>query len=68
MQYSLRAIRVNKGETQIEAAKAIGIRVETLANYEKGITYPDIPILKRIEEHYGVSYNDINFFLQLNYS
>ena len=32
MQYSLRAIRVNKGETQEEASKAIGIRVETLKN------------------------------------
>lgn len=62
MQYSLRAIRVNKGETQEEASKAIGIRVETLANYEKGITYPDIPILKKIEKHYGVNYNDIDFF------
>lgn len=62
MQYSLRAIRVNKGETQEEAAKAIGVRVETLANYEKGITYPDIPILKKIEQHYGVNYNDIDFF------
>lgn len=62
MQLTLKAIRINKGETQEEAAKAMKISVETLANYEKGITYPDIPILKRIEEHYDVEYNDINFF------
>lgn len=62
MKYSLKAIRINKGETQEQAAKGIGISVETLANYERGITYPDIPVLKRIEEHYGTNYNDIDFF------
>lgn len=62
IKYSLRAIRVNKKVTQEEAARAIGISVETLAKYEKGVTYPDIPILKKIEEYYGVNYNDIDFF------
>lgn len=62
MQYSLKAIRINKGVTQEEAARAIKISVETLANYEKGITFPDIPVLKRIEEYYGVNYNEIDFF------
>ena len=33
-----------------DSSNLIGISVETLANYEKGITYPDIPILKKIEE------------------
>lgn len=61
MKYTLKAIRINKGETQEEASKCIGISVETLANYEKGITYPDIVILKKIEKHYGINYNDIDF-------
>lgn len=61
MPYSLRDIRMYRKETQEEASKGIGISVETLANYEKGVTYPDIPILKKIEKHYGVNYNDINF-------
>ena len=60
--YSLRAIRNNKKESQEETAKAVGVSTETWANYEKGLTYPDIPTLKRIEEHFGVSYNDIDFF------
>lgn len=62
MKYSLRAIRINRKETQEQAAKGIGISVETLANYEKGITYPDVPMLQRIEEYYNVNYNDIDFF------
>lgn len=61
MQFTLKALRVNKGETQEQAAKNIGVSVETLANYEKGVTYPDIPTLKKIEEHYNTKYENINF-------
>lgn len=64
-QYSLKAIRINKGDTQEKAAKGIGISVETLANYEKGNTFPDIPILKRIEKYYGVKYEEIDFLCPL---
>lgn len=62
MKYSLKAIRVNNNETQEQTAKAIGISVETWQNYEKGITFPDVPILKKIEKHFNVSYDDIDFF------
>lgn len=58
---TLKAIRINKGDTQEEAAKGIGISVETLANYEKGVTYPDVPTLEKILTYYGVKYDDINF-------
>ena len=62
MQYTLKALRINKGYSQEKAAELIGISVETLANYEKGNTYPDIPILKKIENVYQTQYNNINFF------
>lgn len=62
MKYSLKAIRVNHNETQEQSAKAVGISVETWQNYEKGITFPDVPILKKIEKHFSVSYDDIDFF------
>lgn len=62
MKFTLKALRINKGYSQENAAKLIGISVETLANYEKGITYPDIPILKKIEEVYETKYDNINFF------
>ncbi len=63
MQMTLKAIRVNKGLSQEDAAKAIGISEDTLSNYERGKTYPDIPTLKRIEEVYETSYENINFFI-----
>ena len=58
---TLRAARVNKDLSQKEAALKLGIAVDTLANYEKGITFPDVPCIKKIEELYEVSYNDIDF-------
>lgn len=63
MAMTLKAIRINKGLSQEEAAKLIGIGSDTLSNYERGITFPDIPVLKKIEEVYEVKYDDINFLL-----
>ena len=62
VKYSLRAIRINANEKQEDTAKALGISPDTWANYEKGKTFPDIPVLKKIEEHFNISYNDIDFF------
>ena len=62
MKYSLKAIRVNAKENQEETAKAIGVSPDTWANYEKGKSFPDIPVLKRIEKHFNITYNDIDFF------
>jgi len=62
LELTLRALRINKGYSQEKASKLIGISVDTLANYEKGITFPDIPVLKKIEEVYETNYNNINFF------
>lgn len=64
MQLTLKAIRVNKGLSREEASKLIGISVDTLGNYENGKSYPDVPVLKKIEEVYDTEYNKINFFPQ----
>lgn len=66
MKITLKAARVSKDLTQKDAAKLIGITVETLANYEKGKTYPDIPILKKIEDTYDVRYNQLIFLPENN--
>lgn len=64
MSLTLKACRVNKNLTQTEAANALGIRKETLANYEAARTFPDVPTIKKMEELYGVQYSDINFFAE----
>ena len=44
-----------------EAAQKIGVSTDTLGNYERGKSYPDIPILRKIESVYGVPYDRIIF-------
>ena len=61
MTVTLKAARTNKGLSQKEAAKLIGISEATLSNYERAIRFPDIPILKKIEDVYGIEYSNINF-------
>ena len=64
MPMSLKAARINKNLTQREAALLIGVSVPTIANYEKGASFPDVPIIKKIEKGYGLPYSEINFFPQ----
>lgn len=64
MQITLKAARVNKGFTQAEAAKALGVSEDTLWNYESGRSYPNVPIIKRIEDVYGIPYSDILWCLE----
>lgn len=63
---TLKQARELKGYNQEEAAKLIGISKDTLGNYERGKSYPDVPIIRRIEELYGVPYNRL-IFLPLDY-
>ena len=66
MAITLKAARVNKGFNQAEAAKAIGISKDTLSNYERGISFPDVPIINSIEKVYGVKYNELIFLPNKN--
>lgn len=62
MSITLRAARVNKNLTQAQAAKALNISPDTIRQYEAGKTFPDVPMIRKIEKLYGVSYNEIDFF------
>lgn len=61
MPITLKSARVNKNLTQAEAAKLIGVTVDTLSNYERGKSYPDVPIIKKMEQVYGLPYSDLIF-------
>lgn len=60
---TLKTARELKKLSQEEAAEQIGVSVDTLSNYERGKTFPDVKTLKRIEEVYGVSYNQLIFLI-----
>lgn len=49
---TLAAARVNAGLKQQEAAKALGISVATLQNYESGKTIPQWNTVQKIESVY----------------
>ena len=61
--FTLKNAREMKRYTQKEAAKRIGVSVDTLGNYERGKSYPDIPVLRKIEEVYGIPYEQLIFLL-----
>lgn len=63
---TLKMIRELLGYTQENAAKMIGVSTDTLGNYERGKSYPDIPVLRKIEEVYGIPYDRI-IFLPLDF-
>lgn len=64
MALTLKAARVNKSLTQDEAAKLLKISPDTLSNYERGRSFPDVPVIKRMEELYELKYDDIIFLTE----
>ena len=52
---------MNKNLTQVEAAQKLEISVDTLSNYERGKSYPDVPVIKRMEDLYGIPYSELIF-------
>lgn len=61
MGITLKAARINANLNQNEAAKLIGVTTETLSNWERGKSFPDVPKIMKIEETYKLSYSDIIF-------
>lgn len=61
MKVNLKAARINANLSQTDAASALGVAPETLANWEKGKSFPNVPQISRIEEIYRVKYDDIIF-------
>lgn len=61
MKYTLKAIRINNGFTQNEAAKKLGISLSALINYENGKTLPNVAVIKKMEKVYNTTYDEIEF-------
>lgn len=61
MKMTLKAARVNKSLTQLQAAEQLGVTEDTVSNWERGRSYPDALMIKNIEVLYGVKYDDIIF-------
>lgn len=58
---TLAAARKNAGYSQKKAADLLGISNTTLCSFEKGKSFPKQPMIEKMCELYGVSYDVINF-------
>lgn len=59
MKISLKALRVNAELTQAEAAKAMGVRRETIQSWESHRTFPSIASMSKLCELYSCTIDDI---------
>ena len=55
----LRRLRLDRGMTQAEVAEKLNVTRQTVSSYESGRTQPDVEMLKRLAEVYGVSVQEI---------
>ena len=65
MQISLKAARVNANLTQAEAAKALKTNIQSLVNYESGKVMPNVEMVKRMMDVYGIPFDEINFYPEI---
>lgn len=61
MGMTLKALRINQGMTQKEAANALNVTPETLGSWERAETFPTVLQITKIEDLYNTTYADINF-------
>lgn len=59
LKISLKAARVNKGMSQVEAAKAMGVSKSTLISWELGKTSPTVSKLTALCDLYEIPLKNI---------
>lgn len=64
--FTLKTARELRGLTQEEASKLIGISKDSLSLYERGKAFPDVRRIKKMEEVYGIPYDQL-IFLPIDY-
>ena len=58
---TLKAARVNSEMTQKQAASKLGVSEQTLSNYERYISYPDVPMLLKMQELYNITFDQVTW-------
>ena len=64
--FTLKTAREAGGYSQIEASHLLGVSTDTLSNYEGGKSYPNVPVIRKIENIYKANYNQL-IFLPFDY-
>ena len=58
---TIRQLREQQGETQLQLAVALGVTPATVYNWERGQFEPKASQLRAIARHFDVSMDDIDF-------
>jgi len=58
---TIRALREERGWTQLELANAIGVTPATVYNWERGKYEPKASQLRALARAFGVSMDDVDF-------
>jgi len=62
MKMNTKTARINAGfNTQDNAGIALGVSGDTVGNWERGKSFPNIKMIPKIEEVYKISYDNIIF-------
>ncbi|MFZ7333623.1 helix-turn-helix transcriptional regulator [Streptococcus pluranimalium] len=62
---TLKTLRATKNLSQKQAAKKLGVSVDTWGNRERGDTEPSVSKAYQIADEFGVSIDDIIFLPQI---
>lgn len=68
MKVTLKALRANFNLNQREMARIVGISKRTWQNYEQGKMVPSTDVLRNIEKHFNVSYDELIFCSEKRFS
>jgi transcriptional regulator with XRE-family HTH domain len=60
MKKTIRQLRGERGESQMQLAEALGTTLRDIQDLETGIASPSVERLRRLTEHFGVDETDIN--------
>jgi transcriptional regulator with XRE-family HTH domain len=60
MQKTIRQLREERGESEIQLAEALGTTLRDIQDLETGVASPSVTRLRRLTEHFGVDETDIN--------
>ncbi|WP_270627393.1 helix-turn-helix transcriptional regulator [Ligilactobacillus ruminis] len=61
MKMTLKALRILYGLTQKEAGEMVGVSEARWRSYENCKSFPQVPVIEKISEVFGINYDDIIF-------
>lgn len=66
MNYTLKMLRAKYDLTQKQAGESVGVSGDVWHNWERAKSFPDVIQLRKIEEAFDVTYDDIIFLNKNN--